>query len=59
MEIKNKFCFQMLDGMLDAFDRFIQQFAQHSISGHAQNTLKSLYFSHLAAIAQLLQHFAS
>ena len=41
----------MLDGMLDAFDRFIQQFPQHSISGHAQNALKSLKFSYSATTA--------
>ena len=33
IEIKNKFCFQMLDGILDAFDRLIQHFVKHFIVG--------------------------
>ena len=40
IEIKNKFFFRMLDGMLDAFDHLIQHFKQHFISGHAHYTLK-------------------
>ena len=38
----------MVDGMLDAFDRFIQHFTQHFICGHAQNVLKVdiLLFDH-------------
>ena len=40
IEIKNKFCFQMLDGMLDALDRLIQHFVQHFICGHANYALK-------------------
>ena len=37
---KKNFCFQMLVGMLDAFDRLIQHFVQHFICGHAHYALK-------------------